>query len=151
MTAGRRSLQFQTLDDVMADAERLLAGHETVGQWSLAQIFLHLSTVMRKVVDLPASTPVDPAALLDAETKRRVLEDGILPEGLPKPPAFEPTDAGNPRDEAEGLRAAIAHYKSKGGPVAPHRLFGPLSKAEWERLQCVHCAHHMSFAVPKEG
>jgi hypothetical protein len=52
-------------------------------------------------------------------------------------------------EEAEGLRAAISHYKASAGPVIPHRLFGPLTKAEWDRLQLIHVAHHLSFAVPE--
>ena len=50
--------------------------------------------------------------------------------------------------EAAGLRAAIAHYKASNGPVIPHRIFGSLTKAEWDRIQCHYCAHHLSFAVP---
>ena len=46
-----------------------------------------------------------------------------------------PTETLAERDEVEGLRQAIAHYKASPGPVIPHRFFGPLSKAEWDRLQ----------------
>ncbi|MFI5459648.1 MAG: DUF1569 domain-containing protein [Isosphaerales bacterium] len=42
--AGRRELSFASLDEVMPDVERLLAGHATVGQWSLGQICNHLAT-----------------------------------------------------------------------------------------------------------
>ena len=45
-------------------------------------------------------------------------------------------------------RQAIAHYKASPGPVIQHLFFGPLSKAEWDRLQLIHCAHHLSFAIP---
>ena len=103
---------------------------------------------MRRVVDLPASTPVDPSQWAPEERKREVLESGIIPEGLPAPPEILPAEALNERDEAEGLRAAIAHYKSSKGPEIPHRFLGPLTKAEWDRIQCIHCAHHLSFAVP---
>ena len=34
------------------------------------------------------------------------------------------------------------------GPAIPHRIFGPLTREEWHRLQLIHCAHHLSFAVP---
>ena len=47
-----------------------------------------------------------------------------------------------------GLRAAIAYYKASPGPVIPHHIFGPLTKAEWDQLQLIHLAHHLSFAVP---
>ena len=48
MTQGRRTLRFNSLDEVMPEVERLLKGHSTVGTWSLAQICRHLSTVMRQ-------------------------------------------------------------------------------------------------------
>jgi hypothetical protein len=148
MTEGRRTLRYESLDEVMADVERLLKGHKTVGNWSLAQICRHLSTAMRRIVDLPASTPQDPSKWVPEEQKRQVMESGLLPEGLPAPPEITPTETLVPGEEAEGLRAAIAYYKASSGPVIPHRIFGPLTRAEWDRLQLIHLAHHLSFAVP---
>jgi len=150
MTPGRRTLRYNSLDDIMPDVERLLAGHTTVGNWSLAQICRHLATVMRRVVDLPASTPHDPSLWVGEERKREVLESGMIPESLPAPPQVVPAETLGEREEAEGLRQAIAYYKASPGPVIPHRLFGPLSKEEWDRLQLIHVAHHLSFAVPVE-
>jgi Protein of unknown function (DUF1569) len=147
-TAGRRSLRYGNLDEVMSDVEHLLEGHSTVGHWSLAQICCHLATVMRRVVDLPASTPHDPTKFVSAEQKRQVFDSGVLPEGLPGVPESLPSETLGEREEAEGLRRAIAYYKASPGPVIPHRLFGPLTRDEWDRLQLIHVAHHLSFAVP---
>src|SRR4051794_15210393 len=149
MTPGRRTLRYASLDEVMPDVERLLEGHGTVGAWSLAQICRHLSTAMRRVVDLPASTPQDPSKWVPEERKREIFESGKLPVGLPAPPEILPSETLGEREEAEGLRAAIAHYQASSGPVIPHRIFGPLTKAEWDRLQAMHCAHHLSFTVPR--
>ncbi len=149
MTPGRRTLRYEHLDEVMPDVERLLNGHKTVGTWSLAQICRHLATVMRRVVDLPASTPSDPSRWVSEEQKRQVLESGRLPEGLPGPSEIMPPASLDQHEEAEGLRQAILHYRASPGPVIPHRLFGPLTKLEWDRLQLIHLAHHLSFAVPK--
>jgi hypothetical protein len=148
MTPGRRTIAYKSLDEVMPDVERLLVGHTTVGNWSLAQICRHTATVMRRVVDLPASTPHDPSLLVGEEKKSEVFESGMIPEGLPGPPEVMPANSLSEREEAEGLRQAIAHYKASSGPVIAHRLFGPLSKAEWDRLQLIHVAHHLSFAIP---
>ncbi len=148
MTEGRRNLRFEQFDEVMPEVERLLEGHTTVGNWSLAQICQHLATVLRRVVDLPATTPQDPSKWVSVEQKRHVLESGRLPEGLPGPAEIMPIDTLGEREEAEGLRAAIAHYKASAGPVIPHRILGPLTKAEWDRLQLIHIAHHLGFAVP---
>jgi hypothetical protein len=149
MTPGRRTLRYEGLDDVMPDVERLLEGHATVGTWSLAQICRHLAISMRRAVDLPASAPFDPSSRLPEERKREVFESGVLPEGLAGPPEIMPSETLSAREEAEGLRAAIAHYRASPGPVMTHRFFGPLTRAEWDRLQLIHFAHHLSFAVPK--
>jgi hypothetical protein len=149
MTPGRRALRFATLDEIMPDIERLLEGHTTVGNWSLAQICRHLSTVMRRVVDLPASTPSDPSKWVHEDKKRQVFESGLLPEGLPGTPEVMPVETLGEREEAEGVRAAIAHYRASPGPVIPHRFFGPLTRQEWDRLQLIHFAHHLSFAIPR--
>jgi hypothetical protein len=148
MTQGRRPLRYGSLDEVMPDVERLLEGHGTVGNWSLAQICRHLATVVRRVVDLPASTPQAPSQWVGEQRKRQVLESGMIPEGLPAPPEILPAETLGEREEAEGLRQAIAHYRASPGPSIPHRLFGPLTRAEWDRLQLIHLAHHLSFAVP---
>lgn len=133
----------------MPEVDRLREGHRTVGSWSLGQICQHLATVMRRVVDLPASTPVDPSQRLPEERKQQVFRTGQLPEGLPAPPELLPDPAVTEEDGAEALRSAIAHFNASAtGPVVPHRLFGPLSKDEWHRLQCIHCAHHLGFALP---
>jgi hypothetical protein len=150
MTPGRRTLRYASLDEVTPDVERLLEGHATVGTWSLAQICRHLATVMRRVVDLPASTPQGPSKWVGEEQKRPVLDSGMLPEGPFGPPEVMPGEAPGEREEAEGPRAAIPHYQASVGPMIPHRLFGPPSREEWDQLQLVHLAHHLSFAVPKE-
>ena len=147
-TAGRRTLRFRSLDEVMPDVEALLAGHTTVGTWSLAQICHHLATVMRMVVALPASTPQDPSLWIGEEAKRRVLETGMVPEGLPAPPQVLPSGALDERVEARALQRAIENYRASSGPKIPHRFLGPLTKAEWDELQLIHVAHHLSFATP---
>jgi hypothetical protein len=150
MTSGRRTLRYSSLDEVMPDVEQLLEnGHSTVGTWTLPQICRHLGTVMRRVVDLPASTPADPSQWVGEDQKREVLDSGLIPEGLPAPPEVLPVGNFDAREEAEGLRQAIAYYKASPGPVIPHRIFGPLTKEEWDRLQLIHVAHHLSFAIPR--
>ena len=108
MNPGRRTLRYASLDEVMPDVERLLRGHTTVGQWSLAQICRHLATVMRRVVDLPASTPHDATQEVGEERKRQVFESGMLPEGIPAPPTVLPTGSLDEREEVEGLRQGRA-------------------------------------------
>ena len=70
MTKGRRLLTFRSLDEIMPEVDRLLEGSTKVGNWSLGQMCLHLATVMRRVVDLPASTSFDSSKWVGEEQKK---------------------------------------------------------------------------------
>jgi hypothetical protein len=148
MTPGRRTLRYDSLDQVMPDVERLLQGHTTSGNWSLAEICRHLAKSMRLAVDMPASTKHDPSLQFSPEIVAQVFDTGQLLEGLPLPAVLAAADPIEERQAAELLREAIAYYAASTGPVAGHRYLGPLSKAQWDHLQRIHCAHHLSFAKP---
>lgn len=149
MTEGRRTLRFETLDAILPEVERLMAGHRTIGRWSLGQICDHLASATLRAVDAPADTRHDPSLLLPAERTAEIFATERLPEGLPLPAAMAEPEPVAPEEGASRLRSALEHYREKGGPVAPHRIFGPLSKERWDRLVCMHCAHHLSFAIPE--
>ena len=148
MTPGRRTLGYESFDEVMPDVERLLQGHTQVGNWTLAQICRHLGAILRRHVYLPASTTFDPSDRVCEDQKRRMLETGILPEGIDAPPGAMPEATLSEAEKAEGLRAAIAYFRASPGPVIPHRILGPLTRDEWDRFELIHLAHHLSFAVP---
>ena len=80
---------------------------------------------------------------------RLLHESGIVPEGIPTSMRIVPDESLEEREEAEGLRQAIARHEASPGPVVPHILLGFLTREEWDRFHCVHAAHHLSFAVPK--
>ena len=153
MTPGRRSLRFHNFDEIVPDVERLVDGHSTVGHWSLAQICRHLADVLRLSVDLPAGAiSIDPARAEEgAEMKRRAFESGLIPEGMNGPAALIPPDGLDLVAEERGLREAIVHYAASPGPAIDHPFFGPLTKEEWDQAHLIHCAHHLSFAVPDES
>ena len=150
MTPGRRTLRYNSLDDIMPDVERLLAGYKTVGNWSVGQMCRHLATVLRRSVDQPAPTERDLSKYASAEQKRELFESGVIEEGRPMPAGREVPGSLDDREEADGLRDAISHYAASPGPAMDHPRLGPLSRAEWDRFHCIHSAHHFSFAIPVE-
>jgi hypothetical protein len=149
MTPGRRTLRYNSLDEIMPDVERLLDGHSTVGHWSVGQMCRHLATILRLSVDRSATTDRDPANYADAEQKQAFFASGVVPEGTPMSPSLAAPDSLDDREEVNGLRDALAYYAASPGPVVDHPRFGPLTRAEWDRFHCLHSAHHFSFAVPK--
>ena len=71
-----------------------------------------------------------------------------MKEGIKLPEKFLPRPGLDARAEAEALRGALNVYSAHAGPLADHPMFGPLSRDEWTRLHCIHCAHHLSFVQP---
>ena len=69
----------------MADVQRLLEGHSTVGNWTLGQICDHLATVTKRSVDAPASTRFARSSRMSDERKRQIFANGQAPEGMPMP------------------------------------------------------------------
>jgi hypothetical protein len=143
----RRNLTFASLDEIQPDVDRLLAGHLTVGQWTLGQILFHLATAVR----LTSLGRPDPTSRPFSEAlRRRFFRAGRFPDGMEAPhPALVPPADADAMDQAERLRKAIAQFTSANGPFPDHPALGPLDKGEWDRFHCIHCAHHLSFAIPR--
>jgi hypothetical protein len=153
MRAGRRPLTFASLDAVMPDVDRLLRGHTTVGAWSLGQICSHLAQGIHRSIDgFPAKAR---AAWVLRKTVgrvllRRILRAGRFVNGMTAPAECQPATGADARVEAETLRAVLRRFAAHAGPLAEHPLSGAVSRAVWERFHCIHCAHHLSFAIPTE-
>lgn len=150
-TAGHRALTFDTIDRVMPDVDRLLAGHKTLGQWSLGQICSHLSRAVVGSVDgFPGRAPWIVRKTVGPVIFGHIVRTGGMREGIKLPPDVLPRPGLDARAEAEALRAALRMFAAHTGPVAEHPIFGRLTRDQWERLHCVHCAHHLSFVLPDE-
>jgi hypothetical protein len=147
MMEGQRSLTFSNLAEVMPEVDRLLKGHQTVGQWSLGQICNHLTVaIIGSVEGFPFKPPWIVRKTIGPFMIRRILKKGRFPAGIKLPEKFVPKPGLDARAEAEALRAAIRLCGSHSGPYADSPLAGPMSRETWERLHCIHCAHHLGFA-----
>ena len=149
MTPARRALSYASLDEVMPDVDRLLRGHTTAGSWSLAQICRHLALSIHCTIDgFPARAPWIVRKTIGRLLLRRILRTGRFVEGMKAPAAYQPDPGADERAEAEGLRAALRRLADHRGPLVEHPMGGWVTREEWERFHCAHCAHHLSFAVP---
>jgi hypothetical protein len=152
----RRTLSFATLDDAVRDAEHLLAaGYEKAGTWDLAQCLDHLAAWLTYPLSGFPKAPL-PIRLMLAVV-RRTLGRGMLnkylregmPAGKPTIPQSVGVGGGDPAAALGRFEAAAARFAAHGGDYLPSPLFGPLTRDEALRVQLAHCAHHMSFLVPK--
>ncbi len=147
----RRQLSFASLDEVMPEVERLLAGHATVGQWSLGQICNHLASAIQLMIDgAPGATSVsvseDPRYAL---IRQRFFRSGKFPDGQ-TPPFSEMVPGADldDRAQAEALRHGLVRFQSAAGPFHRHPVLGAMTRDDWVRFHCLHAAHHLGFAVP---
>jgi hypothetical protein len=149
---SRRKVEYTSLQDIYADAERLSRGDvRTLGNWSAGQIFAHLAHTMHMSIDGLNATAPWYFRLMGRLMKQRMLR-GPMRAGfqLPAPAARQlvpgPTTAEEGLSE---LRAAIARLGAEP-KRAPSVVFGPLTKDEWNQLHLTHAALHMSFVVEPE-
>ena len=154
----RRDLAFATLDDVVRDAERLLAGrYDRAGKWNLGQTCWHLAEWMRFPLDGPPTQPLPIRGMLwvmrhtvGPRLLAKTLSTGKVSAGSPTMPQTVPGD--DRADDAAGLEAlrrSAERFAAHAGPLHPSPLFGPLDKPTSTKLQLVHCAHHLGFLTPK--
>jgi len=150
---GRRTLRFNSLDDVMPEVDRLLGGgHQTIGKWSLGQICNHLTGAVELSmarVDVASFAPWPVQATVGKVLKRLVLGRGRLPDGVKLPEKYEPLAGLDARTEVDALRAALRSFAEHPGPFGSHPMFGLLRREEWSRFHTIHAAHHLGFAIPQ--
>jgi hypothetical protein len=145
----RRKLLFASLEQVTPDVERLLAGHVTLGRWSLGQICNHLALALRLSMEgVPEKEPWLLRRTVGPLACRLSLWLHWIPEGVKVHAVYLPEHGLDACREAEALRTAIERYRSFTGRLDEHPLLGRMSPAQWERFHCLHCSHHLSFAVP---
>jgi hypothetical protein len=150
--AARRPLTFSSLDEVMPDVERLLQNHTTVGNWSLGQILNHLEGSIRSSVEgYTEQAPWVLRKFVGPIVMTRIINKGVIPEGIKTNVSLVPKPGLDCSAEAEGLRAALALFMNHTGRLADHPFGGPFSREKWEKVHRLHAAHHLSFALPARG
>ncbi|MBY0460717.1 MAG: DUF1569 domain-containing protein [Gemmataceae bacterium] len=153
----RRTLRFATLDEAVADAENLLAkGYDRAGNWDLAQVCFHLAEWMRYPVEGFPRIPLllRPVMWLMRNTLagpalRKAIEKGEMPTGQPTLTQSLATPGGDHAAAVAKLKEAVERFKAYKGPYQPSPLLGVLDTDTALKVQLLHCAHHLSFLIPR--
>ncbi len=84
--------------------------------------------------------------------KRKML-DVALTKGIPRNWTVDanltPPSHVDLEPAVEALSRAVNRYEKHGGKLHAHPLFGSLSRDVWDRVHCVHGAHHLRFVIPE--
>lgn len=152
----RRTLAFATLGDVVADVRNLeVKGYEKAGNWDLAQVCFHLSEWMRFPMDGFPRPPLIIGAMfwvvrntIGKRIVRKVLSEGF-PVGSRTMPQTVILPGSNLEKSVAELNATVERFRTRSQPIFPSPFFGAMDKIEATKLQLAHCAHHLSFLIPK--
>jgi Protein of unknown function (DUF1569) len=147
---GRRQLHFDTLDDMLAEVERLNQGEvQALGNWSPGQVLRHLVIVMNGSLDGIDHRAPWYIRAIGKVIKQRMLKKA-MPAGFNLPPKALAV-LGPPSTEwADGVRQfRDAVKRLKAEPQRhPHPVLGALTREEWDQLHCRHSEMHLSFLTP---
>ena len=147
IASRRERLSFASTEDAIRDIERLSRGYSKCGSWSLPQTCWHLEAVLRFRM-VPGPFPPNTA---EQDARRpvlaQILANGTLPTKIEAPAQALPPAKADDSMIATAI-AALRKWDSYSGDIAPHRLFGHLTRNEARRLNLVHAAHHLSYLVP---
>jgi len=145
---GRRVLSFSSVSEVVPEVRRLTPSHRVVGNWSLGQICDHLA---RSFLGSMEGFDLSRHRLKRFFIKKRMLEFALnkgIPIGWTVDSNLTPLPAVALDEAVDALDRAVRRYENHRGRLHPHPLFGNMPRETWDRIHCVHCAHHLSFAVP---
>jgi hypothetical protein len=147
----RRTLRLAGYDDVLREAESLLAsGYDRAGNWGLAQACHHLAAVMELSLDgFPARLPWPVRLLARWFFLGGVLRHQVFRRRVSAPAYLRPPDSDDEKAALERLQAVVARLKAHAGPMQPSPVFGTLSPEEWREVHLWHCEHHLSFLLPR--
>jgi hypothetical protein len=150
---SRRALDFRTLDEAVAELDRLhKAGYEKGGNWDLAQICNHAAIFVRGSMDgFTGPPPPWYLRLIAPFFVRRMIKTRRMPGGVKLPPHLLPAPALEESHEVEELKALLRRFETWKQPLHKAPFGGHSDYETWKQLHLVHCAHHLSFLHPRMG
>lgn len=149
----RRTLNFQSLQDVRADVARLAAApYRRCGTWHLATMCDHLARTMEAGIHqtpIPMPLPLRVLSpLIGGLVFKRILKKRQMPTGIKAPAPFTPAENCDCTAAVARLNAAIDRANAITGQMPRHPFFGPMTADQWRDLMVIHAMHHLSFLAP---
>jgi len=153
-----RTLHFEALDDLLAEAKRIAARPDapTRGNWSPAQNIWHVARYIQASVEgYPFTSPLW-MRLLGPLLKRRMISKPMA-TGFNAPANvkrhMEPTGnaAGEvTMDTAIALMQAQVDAAKAKGFIPANPVFGKMTKDQWVALHCRHAEMHFGLIELKD-
>ncbi len=153
--AGRRVLRFASIDELMAEVERL-AGSERAGRlrrlgnWTLGQALGHLATWTEYgYTGVPLKVPFFVKWIMKGRKQKFLNEPMRAGARIPRVKGGTLATDPIPLDDGlERMRRVMQRLKSEP-PTKPSPLFGLLTHDESIAMALRHAEMHLGFFVPQ--
>ncbi len=152
--SGRRVLRLETMDDLLAEADRLATGKtRRLGNWSLGQSLEHLAASMNGSIDGLGFTAPWWLRMLGPLMKKGMINKPMrsgfqLPDAMAEklvPDADITVEKG-----LADFRSAVERLGNEPKRV-PNAVLGRLTRQEWDRFHLRHAEMHLSFVSPQDA
>lgn len=152
---GRRQLRFNSIDEALAEANRLAEAERQgrlaqLGNWTLGQALGHIAAWIEFGYDgFPISAPWFVRLFVWFQKKKFLY--GAMPAGVKIPGVSGGTLATEPMSGDDGLaRVTAAFQRLKAEPQKhPSPVLGKLTHEEAIALNLRHAELHLSFFAPR--
>src|SRR5688572_27288102 len=150
-TSGRRTLRFDSIEQALADAQRLVEAEQAgslrrTGNWTLGQALGHLAAWAGYCFDgYPIRTPRVIGWIL--RLRRQRFLHGAMPAGVHIPGVKGGTVGTEALSTDEGyarFRRAFERLRDER-PMDRHPFLGRMSHDDWIALNLRHAELHLSF------
>lgn len=146
----RRRLDFRHFAQVAEELDRLHAlGYTRSGRWDLAQICEHLAVFMEMSLTgfrfrFPWPTRVMGRSVL----RQLTLWRRSIPAGFSAPRELIPRSELSHAAAIAAVKKLLCRVRD-AQRFQPSPLFGRMNAEDWRQIHLIHCAHHLSFLVPR--
>jgi Protein of unknown function (DUF1569) len=152
---GRRILHFDSLDQVLAEVDRLAAAERAgqlrrLGNWTLGQTLGHLATWAEfAYTGVPLKPPFFIRWILRFQKKKFLV--GPMPAGVKIPNVEGGTLGREPLSLDEGVRRYknVLRRLKVEAPTLPSPILGKMTHDESIALTMRHAELHLGFFVPE--
>jgi hypothetical protein len=153
--AGRRMLRFESIDQVMAEVDRLVEAERAgrlrqLGNWTLGQTLGHVATWAEySYTGAPLKVPFFIKWILRLRKQKFLYEPMRAGAKIPRVEGGTLATERLPLDEALGrMRRVMERLKSEA-PTSANVILGPLKHEEWIAITLRHAELHLGFLIPE--
>jgi len=139
-------MRLRSLEEARSELKKLALSKTTVaGEWSVAQVLVHCAqSIEYSLSGFPRHKPWLFRAIVGKIALSKFLRQGYMTHNrlaaIPGAPAPEAADA---NAALARLLKAIDDFVARD-QLAPHFAYGPVDKADYDRVQAMHIADHLS-------